>query len=166
MKKHIWIIFVLPLAVALLTACQPAAPTAANTAAPTVQSAASAVVLTITGPQGTKSFTLDDLKKMPAVEGQAGIKSSTGQITPPALYKGVLLSDLVQMVGTLDANTGVELEAKDGYDMTFSSDQITQGNFTTYDPATGDEITNAGKLQVLIAYEMNGQHWILRKMVH
>jgi DMSO/TMAO reductase YedYZ molybdopterin-dependent catalytic subunit len=94
---------------------------------------------------------------MPAVEGQAGIKSSTGKITPPATFKGVLLTDLVQLVGGLDSKTGVQLEAKDGYDMTFSSDQITQGNFVTYDPATGDEITNAGKLQVLIAYEMDGK---------
>ncbi|HMD90014.1 MAG TPA: molybdopterin-dependent oxidoreductase [Anaerolineaceae bacterium] len=160
MKKCIWIILVLILAAVLLAACQSsqlATPTAANTVAPTVQPAVSETALTITGPQGSKTLTLDDLEKMPAVEGQAGIKSSTGAITPPALYKGVLLTDLVQLVGGLNANTGVQIGAKDGYDMTFSADQITQGNFVTYDPATGDEITNAGKLQVLIAYEMNGK---------
>ncbi|MDR3576570.1 MAG: molybdopterin-dependent oxidoreductase [Anaerolineaceae bacterium] len=160
MKKFIWIALVLILAAALLTACQPSqlgTPTAANTAVPTQQPAASEAALTITGPQGSKTLTMDDIKKMPSVEGQAGIKSSTGKITPPALYKGVLLSDLTQLVGGLDAKTGVQLEAKDGYDMTFSSDQITQGNFVTYDPATGDETKDAGKLQVLIAYEMAGK---------
>ena len=160
MKKSFGLVFVLILVAALITACQPsstATPAGANTIAPTIQPAASQAILTIIGPQGSKSLTLDDIKKMPAVEGQAGIKSSTGKITPPALYKGVLLSDLAQLVGSLDANSGVQLEAKDGYDMTFSSDQINQGQFVTYDPATGDEISNAGKLQVLIAYEMNGK---------
>ena len=160
MKKYIWIVLFLIAAAALLTACQPSqpgTPTAANTAAPSLQPAVSAVALTITGPQGSKSLTLDDIKKMPAVAGQAGIKSSTGKITPPTLYKGVLLTDLVQLVGGLDSKTGVQLEAKDGYDMIFSSDQITQGNFVTYDPATGDEVKDAGKLQVLIAYEMAGK---------
>ncbi len=160
MKKSIWIVLVLILAAALLIACQPSqpvTPTSANTAAPSAQPTVSEAALTITGPQGSKSLTLDDIKNMKAVEGQAGIKSSTGKITPPSLYKGVLLTDLVQLVGRLDSKTGVQLEAKDGYDMTFSSDQITQGNFVTYDVSTGDEIKDAGKLQVLIAYEMDGK---------
>ena len=130
----------------------PVPPTAAPAAA-----ASGDVVLTLVGAKDTKTLTLDDIKKLPATEGQAGIKSSTGKITPPAQFKGVLLTDLANLVGGLDPNMGIQLEAKDGYAMTYSADQIVNGNFIAYDPGTGDETKSAGKLQVLIAYEMEGK---------
>ena len=149
------------LAALLLTACSAAAvitpvpPTA--TPAPPPAPTAGEVVLTLAGLKDAKTFTLDDIKKLPATEGQAGIKSSTGKITPPALFKGVLVTDLVNLAGGIDANMGVQLEAKDGYAMTFSADQITNGSFIAYDPGTGDETKSAGKLQMLLAYEIDGQ---------
>ncbi|NMC16019.1 MAG: hypothetical protein GYA40_05165, partial [Chloroflexi bacterium] len=44
-------------------------------------------------------FTMDQLKSLPAVEGLAGIMSSTGKITAPAQHKGVLLTTLLDEVG-------------------------------------------------------------------
>jgi DMSO/TMAO reductase YedYZ molybdopterin-dependent catalytic subunit len=144
-----------------LAACATAtlAPTPAPTAVPptAVPPTAAPVVLTLIGAKETKTLTLDNIRKLPATEGQAGIKSSTGKITPPALFKGILLTDLVNLVGGLDANMGVQLEAQDGYAMTYSADQIINGNFIAYDPGTGDETKSAGKLRVLLAYEMEGQ---------
>jgi DMSO/TMAO reductase YedYZ molybdopterin-dependent catalytic subunit len=130
-----------------------------ETIAPTVTPVPveAAVVLELSGPGGQKSFTMDDLKKLVTAEGQAGMKSSTGQITLPALYKGVTLEDLAKEVGGLDPSLGVNIVAKDGYAMTFSYDQITQGNFITYDPATGDEKKTPEPLNVLIAFERDGQ---------
>ena len=59
----------------LLSACQ-----TANTPTPAVQPADSTIVLDVTGVNGSKSFTMEALKQLPATEGFAGIKSSTGKI--------------------------------------------------------------------------------------
>ncbi len=59
------------------------------------------VVLTVTGPDGTRELTMPELQALPAFEGYAGIKSSTGMITPPAVHKGAPLSEIVELVGGL-----------------------------------------------------------------
>ena len=158
---------ILSAAVFLFAACQPAATRAVPTATvppqaaePEAEAAAgnsAEVVLTLTGLEGQSiDFTMEDIQKLPATEGQAGIKSSTGKITPPALFKGVLLTELLEEVG-VDATMGIQVEAKDGYAMTFSAEQVINGDFIAYDPGTGDETQSAGKLQVLVAYEMEGK---------
>jgi DMSO/TMAO reductase YedYZ molybdopterin-dependent catalytic subunit len=114
-------------------------------------------VLVVSGPSAEISFTLSELKALPVTQGQAGIKSSTGQITIPALYSGVALADLLDLMGGLDPEMGVSLVAEDGYAMTLSNDQISQGDFITYDPATGEENHPGDPLTVLIAYEREGQ---------
>lgn len=114
--------------------------------------------LSLVGIDGkTHELTMEDLKGLPAAEGQAGIKSSTGKITPPALFKGVPFTDLLEFLDADDGDFGIEVEAEDGYAMTLSSDQVKTGDFITYDPATGDEIHDAGELQAIVAYEMDGQ---------
>ena len=115
-------------------------------------------VLTLVGPNGGHSLTLADLKALPVTEGQGGIKSSTGKITIPEPFKGVALKDLVASLGvTLDPSMGVTLTAEDGYSMTFSYDQVMNGTFTAYDPATGNEMATHDPLTAIIAYEHNGQ---------
>jgi hypothetical protein len=145
----------------LLSACTSAAtpapvptqpPAAAPTTAPT-QPAASPVVLKLEGSGGAKTLTMDDLKALPATEGWAGIKSSTGKITIPERFKGVAVDELCKLVGGLSPNTGVSIVAKDGYAMTISYDQIANGDFITYDPGTGDEIKAKDPLTVILAYE-------------
>ncbi len=142
----------------LLAACQSAPPTAAPTSPPPSAAPTSApVVLELSGPAGTKSLTMDDLKKLPAIEGWGGIKSSTGKITVPEPFKGVALDELCKLIGGLDSKSGISLVAKDGYAMTISYDQIANGKFITYDPGTGDEIDIADSLQAILAYERGGK---------
>ncbi len=125
----------------LFTACATATPTPVPptpvppTAVAKPTAAPSPVVLKLEGLSSTKSLTLADVKALPATEGWAGIKSSTGRITVPDVYKGVSIAALVQTVGGMNAESGVTLTAKDGYAMTISYDQITKGDFITYDPA-------------------------------
>ena len=156
------LVVLLSLALAACAAPPTPAPTPVPTAVPATATAvppasSTEVALTLIGKQGTKTLTLDDIMKMPATQGQGGMKSSTGKIEPPALYKGVLLTDLAALVGGMDQTQSVEVDAKDGYAMTYSPDQVLNGNFTTYDPGTGDETHSAGQLQVLIAYSADGQ---------
>lgn len=115
------------------------------------------VILELSGPQGEKELTWSDLMSLPGQEGQAGIKSSTGRITVPTLFKGVALSDLAELVGGMHPDLGVNVVAKDGYAMTLSYDQITNGDFIMYDPATGEEKKQEENLTVILAYERDGQ---------
>jgi DMSO/TMAO reductase YedYZ molybdopterin-dependent catalytic subunit len=115
-------------------------------------------VLALAGPNGGHVLTLTQLKAMPVSEGQGGIKSSTGQITVPEPFKGVALKDLVSNLGVaFDDTMGVMVTAEDGYSMTFSYDQVMNGNFISYDPALGNELTTHDPLTAIIAYEHNGQ---------
>jgi len=115
------------------------------------------VVLTVKGEQGSRTFTMGQLQALPAYEGYAGIKSSTGVITPPSKYRGVPLKSLADLVGGITQANGVTIVAKDGYGMTFSYRQIMENGFTTYDPATGEEEPADGKLTPIIAYENEGE---------
>ncbi|NLE74588.1 MAG: molybdopterin-dependent oxidoreductase [Actinobacteria bacterium] len=113
--------------------------------------------LEVIGPAGAKSYTLEQIKAMPAVEGYGGMKSSTGRITPPTLVKGVAVEELFAEVGGFPEDAAVGIQAKDGYEMTVSYTQIADGDFLTYDMVTGDENNVEGPLRLLIAYEMDGQ---------
>jgi len=177
MKKLSFVIFLL-VAVLLLSSCTTAAPVSTeenvspteaiveptaeppvptDTAEPTAEPVDSEPVITLVGMDGEISFTLTELKAMETVEGQAGIKSSTGQITPPALFKGVSLKNLLAKMGEIDDTMGVNIVAEDGYGLSFSYDQIMNGNFIAYDPATGDELRNPVPLEAIIAFEREGE---------
>ena len=152
------LLFTLSLAV---SACEPKPSGTPTSTGPTEIPAATeptGPILTLVGPNGGHALTLADLKALPVTEGQAGIKSSTGKITIPEPFKGVTLKDLVASLGiTLDPSMGVTITAEDGYSMTFSYDQVMNGAFTAYDPATGNEMTTHDPLTAIIAYEHNGQ---------
>lgn len=154
MKKCIALSLTLALAALLVVACQGATPEV--TEAP-VATEAALPVLEVVGPSGSRSLTLAELQALPTVEGWAGIKSSTGTITPPAQFRGVALQELAALVGGLTPEFGISVVAEDGYAMTLSYDQIANGAFITYDPSTGEEVTIADPLTVALAYERDGQ---------
>ena len=114
-------------------------------------------VLELIGPDTTLTFTMAGLKALPAREGMAGIKSSTGKITLPNKFKGVALEDLADQVGGLSKDMGVNIVAEDGYSISYSYDQIMNGTFIAYNPVSGDELKDHDPLKAIIAYEMNGQ---------
>lgn len=136
-------------------------PVAEVTEAPVVATKAptevAAPILEIVGLNETKSLTMDDLKAMPATEGYAGLKSSTGKITPPVMFKGVALKDLAEFIGGMDETTGFNVVAEDGYSITYSFDQLQNGSFIAYDPATGEELKNPVELTAILAYEADGK---------
>jgi DMSO/TMAO reductase YedYZ molybdopterin-dependent catalytic subunit len=123
----------------------------------TYETAGAATVLEVVGAEGAKSYTLEELRALPSVEGYGGLKSSTGRITPPVLIKGVVLEELFAEVGGLPEDAAVGIAAKDGYEMTMSAEQIRSGDFITYDMVTGEENTIGEPLIVVIAYEYDGK---------
>jgi DMSO/TMAO reductase YedYZ molybdopterin-dependent catalytic subunit len=114
-------------------------------------------VLEVVGLSETKTLTMKELMALPVTEGYAGIKSSTGKITPPIPMKGVALKDLAEFIGGMDETTGFNVVAEDGYSITFSYDQLENGSFIAYDPATGAELKNPVELTAILAYEANGK---------
>ena len=163
MRQRIPHLLAILLVALLAIGCAPTAtpaPTEAPTAAPpppTAAPTAGPTVLTVSGASGSQDLTLADLKALPVTEGYAGIKSSTGKITLPATYRGVAFADLAEVVGGLAPGNGLNLLAKDGYGMTFSEDQVLNGAFVAYDPATGDELKSPPALTPILAYELDGQ---------
>lgn len=135
----------------LLAACQPA--TLATTLPET-----STFTLTFIGESTPHYLTLDDIKALPATQGMGGIMSSTGQISIPRLYRGIALKDLVTAFGDeFDSTKGLILTAEDGYSMTYSYDQVINGDFIAYDPALGTELKEHDPLTAILAYECDGQ---------
>lgn len=121
-----------------------------------VEPAVERVVLEVVGFEETKSLTMTELQGMTPTEGWGGTVSSAGVISPPQQLKGVSLLSLADLVGGLEPGMGVSIVAKDGYSMTMSYEQIFNGDFITYDPGTGLENTVEGPLQVIVAYERDG----------
>ena len=124
---------------------------------PPTETPAPQPVLEIVAPSGARSLTMEDLQKLDVIQGEAGFKSSTGKITPPLPHRGVSLKTLAELLGPLDPGMGINAVAKDGYGITFSYDQLTNGSFIAYDPATGDELKSPGGLTAMLAFERDGQ---------
>jgi hypothetical protein len=129
------------------TALDPLTTTAAATAP------ATGVGLKIVGPSGTKELSLVDLQAMPATTGWGGWKNKLDKITGPSSYQGVLLSDLVKLVG---GGTSVTILASDGYGQTLTAAQLT-GQMDMYAPSTGASVAGVSeKLRLIIAYSKDG----------
>lgn len=144
------------LVVGLLAGCQTATPEPEAT--PTEAPPPAEPILEIVPLEGSPVvLTMDEIQAMPLAEGWSGIKTSTGDIHVPEWFQAVRMADLLEAVGGLPEDTGVNVVAEDGYAISFSSEQILNGDFITYDPATGDEITIEDTLQLGLAYGRDGQ---------
>lgn len=139
----------------VMAGCSQSAPVAAPTAE--VAAPAAATVLTVAGNGETVSLSMADLQALPVSEGQAGTLSSTGKITVPAKFTGVSLKDLADLVGGMDESMGLLVTAEDGYSITYSYDQVMNGDFITYDPSDGLETKIDDPLTPIIAYAIDGQ---------
>ncbi len=123
---------------------------------PTQSAADNAVLLTVTKGEQTVTYTMTSLKSLAPITGWAGTMSSTGTISGPYQYKGIALSELLKAVGGITETNAVRVIAKDGYAMTLSYKQLTEGNFTIIDSSTGKEVTASNTPVVFLAYEENG----------
>ena len=106
------LLLVSSLCVFLLAGCGSSEPevttSSASTATETAAAGGGEPVLEVVGPEGTRAYTLDEIKAMKSTEGYGGMKSSTGHITPPTLVKGVLIEDLFAEVGGYAGRHGRE----------------------------------------------------------
>jgi hypothetical protein len=159
----LWIVLGTLACLSLLTGlvgCGSGVTTAVSTTpapAATTTTTDSTVVLNLIKDTQNVTFTMETLKALPTVTGYAGQMSSTGTISGPFQYKGVALSELLKSVGGVKETNGIRVSAKDGYAMTLSYKQLTEGNFTILDSNTGKEVAAAKQPVVFIAYEEDGK---------
>jgi DMSO/TMAO reductase YedYZ molybdopterin-dependent catalytic subunit len=153
-------IFLMAAMVAGVAGCSSSTSTStssSSTTATQVKQTNESPALTVTKGEQTATYTMTALKAMTPLTGWAGQMSSTGTISGPFEYKGVAISDVLQAVGGITEENAVRVSAKDGYAMTLSYKQITEGNFTIIDSNTGKEVTAANKPAVFVAYEEAGK---------
>ena len=115
------------------------------------------VALTIIKGTQTKTLTMVDVEALPIIFGTTGDMTGIGVLEGPNQYKGVTLTDILNTIGGITENDVVKVSGKDGYAITLSYAQITEGsNFLTCDNSTRKEVSPAGKLTVFLAYEKDG----------
>jgi len=119
--------------------------------------AATAPLLEVTGPAGTKAFTLAELKKLRPAAGRAGTLNTVGRIVKPARFAGVALADVIAAAGGAGGAQDVVLTARDGYRLTYTRAQVTKGEFVAFDPATGDTLADHEPLTLILAWEQDGK---------
>lgn len=108
-------------------------------------------VLTIKCGNITKSYTLDEIKKMPSVSGYGGYVKKSNVTVGPDLYKGVSVKYLLQNL-SLPENYSIAVIGS-GYTKNFSFDAI-NGNVEIYNES-GSYI-GVGNVTMILAYEKNG----------
>jgi Oxidoreductase molybdopterin binding domain len=155
MKKYVMLLVLAFLAAAgmLLASC--AKSNITSTALP--QTSLNAAVLTVTGGNQTKTYSLADLQALPAVSGYGGQIRQGNTIAGPDSYQGVALKTLLDAVGGMSAGQNVKITGSDNYSQNLSYEQVTADNFTLFDSVTGQESAAAEMMpEVFIAYEKNG----------
>lgn len=138
-KNRLSLLLIAALTVAIAASIQPAALSAANVSP----------VQVISG-EKTVTLTQADLEKMNAITAQVCFLRTTGKIEGPAAYKGVLVTDLLALVGGIDPGQAIKVTARDGYALTYSHAQV-DGGLLTYD--NSGKALRVGGVVMLLAYE-------------
>ena len=103
--------------------------------------------LTLIG-NGTKTYSLDEVRAMPSYTAGGGFKKSTGVVVGPFNYTGVNITHLADLVGGITPSNSMKITASDGYSMTYTYEQA-MGDIATYEGTTGP-------MTMVIAYEEGG----------
>lgn len=90
---------------------------------------------------------------MPSDEGWGGFFTTVGLVNGPFKCRGVLVEELLNLVGGITPEDTLWVSAPDGYTMVYSYEQV-KGDFITYAPETLKEVPCAD-LKMLLMYEQD-----------
>jgi hypothetical protein len=111
--------------------------------------------LTIVGTNGTQIvLNEDDVAGLPSYRAYGGFKNILGILKGLGNYTGVSLNTICALAGGLTNTSVVKVIATDNYSKTFTFDEV-NGEFVTYDPATGEEAPHSQPLVPIVAYHFN-----------
>jgi hypothetical protein len=113
---------------------------------PNNNNTASEYYVEIVGSGGSQNVTLADMIAMDTVTGNSSYQNSYGNVRGEGIYTGVNISDLVDLVGGMNADDMLKVTAGDGYSQTFERSKV-YPNETIFD----------GQGYMILAYEFDGQ---------
>jgi hypothetical protein len=112
--------------------------------------------LTLVAANGTELvLNSTDIGSLPSYRAYGGYKNQLGYIRGLGNYTGVPLTTLCDLVGGISNNDILRVSASDDYSINFTYDQVKNGDFITYDPATGDQVSHLQPLIPIIGYYKN-----------
>lgn len=118
-------------------------------------------ILTVTFGSTTNTYTMANMQALLNALGYGGAKTQSGTITGPYLYQGPALTTIIDKIEPDGITPGQSVKAtgSDGYSVTFTYDQITNGSFITYDPkgnVTTPPASSATVPVIAVNYWANG----------
>jgi hypothetical protein len=111
--------------------------------------------LTLVATNGTELvLNSTDIGSLSSYRAFGGYKNQLGNIRGLGNYTGVPLTTLCTLVGGINTSQCLRVTASDDYSMVLSNAQV-NGDFVTYDPATGNEVQHNESLTPILAYYKN-----------
>ena len=112
------------------------------------------IAVTMNGNGNTMELSIANLRDMTTYSGSGYLMKSTGTIVGPSSFTGVPLKSLVDLVYEAN-NYSLTVVASDGYEMTYTSGQVENGTFPTYD--LDGNLLGPEDLTVMLAFEEDGR---------
>ena len=167
-RKVTWLVLsLLVISAMLLASCGSSASSSTGTGTTTTKADASSI--TVTFGSVTRTYGMNDMQTLLVSFGYGGPRTQSGTVNNPPdyLYTAIALTDVIKGAknspgvepGGLIAGQSVKITGADGYSVTYTYDQITNGNFPTYNiagVATTPAPTTATVPVIAILYWANG----------
>jgi hypothetical protein len=167
-RKVTWLVLSLfVISAMLLASCGSSSSSSTTKTATTTNIDASTVIVTYGSV--TMTYGMNDMQTLLVSFGYGGPRNQDGSVnkTPDYLYTAIALNDVIKGAknspgvepGGLVAGQSVKITGADGYSVTYTYDQITNGNFPTYNVAgvaTTPAPTGATVPTIAILYWANG----------
>ncbi|MCW3982864.1 MAG: hypothetical protein NWE96_02595 [Candidatus Bathyarchaeota archaeon] len=116
------------------------------------------MTLTLIGSNGQqKTLNKQDILALESYTSKGALKTSGGLITDVGTYTGVPISTLLDLVGGITSDQKLKALASDGYPMTYTYNQVINGqDFRTYDPTTRDMVNATAPVKLVLVYSVDG----------
>ena len=168
-RKVTWVVLsLLVISAMLLASCGSSTNSSTNTSTTTTTKVDPSSI-TVTYGSVTRTYGMNDMQTLLVSFGYGGPRNQDGSVnkTPDYLYTAIALNDVIKGAknspgvepGGLVAGQSVKITGADGYSVTYTYDQVTNGNFPTYNVAgvaTTPAPTSATVPVIAILYWANG----------
>ena len=149
--KRVLLMVTLVLVATSAVSCSPASARAAATAINLPP-----MTLTLVAANGTQLvLTSNDIGNLPSYTAYGGYETQVGFIRALGNYTGVPLITICNLIGGIANGSSLKITASDNYTKTLSYDEV-NGNFTTFDTVTGQQVPHNQSLTPILAYYFDG----------
>jgi hypothetical protein len=114
------------------------------------------MTLTIVGANGTQVILHEtEIGNLPSYRAYGGHKNQLGYIRGLGYYTGVRFTTVCDLIGGMQLGDMLRVTASDNYTKDFTYSEVVLGNFVTYDPSTGKQVSHYQPLVPIMAYYSN-----------